>query len=109
MKQATWVNVGVIGIPANDGTPDFWYALLEPTEDQQQIQVSLKRLSYDHVAAAAIMRKSGHANGYARSILTGIWPSHDVLPQTELDQSGKKLRQRSAKVSATMKRVPEVA
>ena len=109
MKRATWVNAGVIGIPANDGTPDVWYALLEPADDQQHAQVSLKRLSYDHVAAAAVMRKSGHANGYARSILTGIWPSHDVLPQAELDQTGKKLRQRTAKITATMKRVPEVA
>ena len=35
------------------------------------------------------MRTSGHANGYIRSVLTGIWHSHDVLPQDVLDDTGK--------------------
>lgn len=108
-KRATWLNAGVIGIPANDGTPDVWYALLEPDSAQQHVQISLRRLSYDHIAAAAAMRKSGHANGYARSIVTGIWPSHDILPQTELEQTGKKLRQRSVKIDTTQKAVRAVA
>ncbi|MEM7748897.1 MAG: metallophosphoesterase family protein [Pseudomonadota bacterium] len=108
-KRATWLNAGVIGIPANDGTPDVWYALLEPITSEQQIQVSLKRLAYDHISAAAAMRKSGHANGYARSIVTGVWPSHDILPQVELGQTGKKLRQKTQKISAPEKRARAVA
>lgn len=108
-KRATWLNAGVIGIPANDGTPDVWYALIEPTESERQVQISLKRLAYDHITAAAAMRKSGHANGYARSVVTGIWPSHDILPQVELEQTGKKLRQKKQKVSASEKRIRAVA
>ena len=87
----TWLNAGVIGIPANDGTPDVWYALLEP--DGETLHLSLRRLAYDHIAAAAAMRRSGHANGYARAIITGIWPSHDVLPPAEREKTGKRLRQ----------------
>ncbi len=91
--ETLWVNAGVIGIPANDGTPDVWYAVMEAGEDGAR--VSLRRLQYDFAAAAASMRRSGHANGYARAIITGIWPSHDVLPQHELDQTGVRLREKS--------------
>ncbi len=107
--EATWLNAGVIGIPANDGTPDAWYALIEPGEDQNHVRISLKRLTYDYVTAAAAMRKSGHANGYARSIVTGIWPSHDILPPAELARTGQKLRQMSAKVLASRKAIRAVA
>ena len=109
IARTTWLNAGVIGIPANDGTPDVWYALLEPDDDLEHVRISLKRLTYDHVSAAAAMRRSGHANGYARSIVTGIWPSHDILPPTELDQTGKKLRQRSIKIATRQRAVRAVA
>ena len=108
-QNTTWLNAGVIGIPANDGTPDVWYALLEPDQQLDQIRISLKRLPYDHVTAAAAMRKSGHANGYARSIVTGIWPSHDILPKTELEKTGTRLRQQSAKIAIPQKHVRAVA
>ena len=94
--QKTWLNAGVIGMPANDGTPHGWYAVIQPQEDD--LSISLRRLSYDHIAAAAAMRRSGHANGYARAILTGIWPSHDILPRMELDQTGVKLRQKTIRL-----------
>ena len=29
------------------------------------------------------MRRFGHANGYARSLITGLWPSLDILPPAE--------------------------
>lgn len=91
-----WVNAGVIGMPANDGTPDVWYAVLEqrsgPDADGDDgLQIELKRLAYDHMQAAADMRRAGHANGYARTMVTGIWPSHDVLPPTERAASGHPL------------------
>ena len=38
------------------------------------------------------MRRSGHANGYARTLVTGVWPSFDVLPPTETAATGVKLK-----------------
>ncbi len=84
-----WVNAGVIGMPANDGTPDGWYALLDQSDGG--MHVSLHRLAYDHITAAAAMRRAGHADGYARTMITGIWPSHDVLPDTERRATGQPL------------------
>ncbi len=93
LGRGLWVNAGVIGMPANDGTADAWYALVSGTDEG--LSISLRRLAYDNVAAAAAMRRAGHANGYARTMITGIWPSHDVLPPVELQASGKRLRQRT--------------
>ena len=40
-----WLNPGVIGMPANDGTTRVWYAVLDFEKD---ISLSLHALSYDH-------------------------------------------------------------
>ena len=92
--EKSWVNAGVIGVPANDGTTDGWFALCERSGDD--VTVSLRRLTYDHDTAAARMRKAGHANGYARALTSGIWPSHDVLPPSELNATGRALSERKA-------------
>ena len=91
--ERLWLNAGVIGMPANDGTRDGWYALVTP--DRGGLSIALRRLAYDAPAAAAAMRRAGHANGYARTMVSGIWPSHDVLPPAELEATGRKLRQRT--------------
>ena len=94
--ETSWVNAGVIGVPANDGTPDGWFAVITP--DADGIRIALRRLAYDYLTAAASMRRSGHANEYARAIVTGVWPSHDVLPDAERAQTGIKLRQRTTRI-----------
>ena len=86
LQDGYWVNAGVIGMPANDGTPDGWFSLIQRIDGN--VRVELRRLSYDHTAAAADMRRAGHANGYARTLVTGIWPSHDVLPEAEHSATG---------------------
>jgi predicted phosphodiesterase len=88
-----WFNAGVIGMPANDGTPDVWYGLI--TEEADQVSFALKRLRYDHHAAAAAMRRWAHADGYAKTLVTGIWPSFDVLPDAEKQATGQRHRTRS--------------
>ncbi len=55
------------------------------------VAFSLHRLAYDAAAAAAAMRRYGHANGYARTLITGLWPSLDVLPSAERDAMGHRL------------------
>ena len=91
--RKVWFNPGVIGMPANDGTTDVWYGLV--TARAGAIQMTTHRLAYDHVAAAASMRRYGYANGYARALVTGLWPSLDVFPPEERAATGKRLRART--------------
>lgn len=85
-------------MPANDGTTDVWYGLMTP--DDRGVVLSTHRLAYDHHGAAAAMRRSGHANGYARTLVTGLWPSLDILPPRERNETGERLRRRSVRVRA---------
>ncbi len=79
--QGHWVNSGVIGMPANDGTKDGWYLLLIPENDA--VRCEWHRLEYEAKLAQTAMRKAGLNNGYADALVTGIWPSMDVLPDFE--------------------------
>jgi predicted phosphodiesterase len=71
----SWVNAGVIGMPPHDGRQATRYAVMSGG------QVILHRLDYDAPAAADAMRLTGLVQGYEQSLLSGIWPSEDVLPQ----------------------------
>jgi predicted phosphodiesterase len=96
-----WFNPGVIGMPANDGTPRVWYGLVEkPVEpnEEKNLRFSLHPLSYDHEKATAAVRAGGYADPYAEALSTGRWPSLDVLPATERAMSGCPLAPRSQDV-----------
>ena len=83
-----WLNAGVVGLPANDGSTDGWYMLIEP--DTKGFQVSWHRLVYD----AALSQGSTLAAGmqeYAQALSDGLWPSQDVLPPEERRQQGQRL------------------
>ncbi|HYE53053.1 MAG TPA: metallophosphoesterase family protein [Azospirillaceae bacterium] len=81
-----WHNAGAIGMPANDGTPRVWYALL--TALPQGIRVEHRALSYDWRGAQAAMRAARLPEGYAHGLETGLWPSLDVLPDAERAATG---------------------
>lgn len=87
--ETTWLNAGVIGMPANDGSPETRYLLL--SEDRHRVE----RLRYDHTHTAAKMRAAGLVQGYDQALLSGDWPSEDVLPpELRRDaQAGDGLRQ----------------
>lgn len=95
-----WFNPGVIGMPANDGTPKGWYGLISLDHDTNALRLSTHRLSYDHVGAAAAMRRAGHANEYARTLITGLWPSLDVLPDVERQQTGREIAPQTSTLAA---------
>jgi predicted phosphodiesterase len=99
--QAIWFNPGVIGMPANDGTPDVWYGLITADAATQTLNFATRRLTYDFHAAAATLRRQGHANGYARTFVTGLWPSLDVLPDAECAAAGVRIRQKSLRIKAS--------
>lgn len=89
LGDGLWVNAGSVGMPANDGTPRGWYALLTP--EGPGVRVTLHALSYDHAGAAARMRAEGLPEAYARCLETGRWPSEDVLPVSERARAGAAL------------------
>jgi predicted phosphodiesterase len=84
-----WHNSGALGMPANDGTSRVWYSLFLPKGDD--IEIRLMSLEYDARAAARKMRERGLPAGYADALETGLWPSCDVLPATELALRGEAL------------------
>ncbi|WP_086479273.1 metallophosphoesterase family protein [Oceanospirillum sanctuarii] len=87
-----WINAGVIGMPANDGTDTTWYLLLEPDTASGQINVSWHRLKYDVSAARNAMEDAGLITPYRQALADGLWPSMDVLPEAEKAQQGRELR-----------------
>lgn len=69
-----WINAGVIGMPANNGAQHTAYAVLRAGE------IDFFQLTYDSAQAADAMVRAGLTQGYDRALLTGYWPSEDVLP-----------------------------
>jgi predicted phosphodiesterase len=85
----TWLNAGVIGMPANDGTPRTWFATLRARNGHPEAR--FHALSYDHGAAARALRAAGLPDAYADTLETGLWPSLDVLPPAERAACGRPL------------------
>jgi len=91
-QQKVWLNAGVIGLPANDGTSRGWYALLTP-KGHGGLEISTRSFEYDVQAAAdAIYATPQLVRGYADSLLSGVWPSHDILPLEEQMNTGVALQ-----------------
>ncbi len=88
--SGAWLNAGVIGMPANDGTRDGWYMLLTP--EAEQLSVSWHRLSYAVTEAADAMRTAGLPAAYRDALLSGLWPNLDILPAAEQRRRGQPLQ-----------------
>lgn len=87
--ERVWINAGAVGMPADDGTPRAWFAVLTPAG--VTLRIEILPLAYDHAAAAAAMRAAGLPEGYAAALASGIWPSCDVLPTPERARRGTPL------------------
>ena len=72
------------------------------TDMGASLSLSVHPLDYDHAAAAAAVRAGGYADPYAEALLTGLWPSLDVLPASERAATGSPLEQRSEIVALSM-------
>ncbi|MGI9407427.1 MAG: metallophosphoesterase family protein [Hyphomicrobiaceae bacterium] len=86
VAERFWINAGVIGQPANDGTPDGWYGILNRRVDG--ITFSLHRLSYNAEPASQAVLAAGYADPYGDTLLSGVWPNHDILPEAETAATG---------------------
>lgn len=84
-----WLNAGVIGMPANDGTPDTWYLLLD--DRSGDLSFRFKRLTYDYQLAASLIRDKPLPQSYADTLVTGIWDNCEILPEEETRKQGKRL------------------
>jgi predicted phosphodiesterase len=86
-SDGTWLNAGVIGMPANDGTDTGWYMRLRL--EAEGVNVSWHRLHYDVETTSQSMLKGGLDNGYRTALKSGLWPSTDVLPDEDKRRTGQ--------------------
>ncbi|MDA0368499.1 MAG: metallophosphoesterase family protein [Proteobacteria bacterium] len=84
-----WHNPGVIGLPANDGTPRTWFSTL--SEDEDGLRLETTPLDYDHTAAQTQMRQAGLPEEYAATLSTGLWDNCEILPAAETRAQGTAL------------------
>ena len=84
-----WCNAGVIGMPANDGTPRAWYAILEAAGTG--LQCSHFSFCYDHRTTADLMDKSSLPSEYRDTLISGLWHNCDILPEVETQAQGVNL------------------
>lgn len=84
-----WFNAGVIGMPANDGTDDVWYGIMD--EEDAAITLTHRSFIYDAIEASARMREGKLPAEYAKTLLTGIWDSNEILPSIETARQGIEL------------------
>jgi hypothetical protein len=76
-----FVNCGVLGRPANDGTTDVGYTILDAASPELATYV---RLTYDHAALAAEMRAEALPAPFVETVLTGWWTTClEILPAKE--------------------------
>ena len=81
-----WLNPGVIGMPANDGSPQVWYAVLE--EQDASFQFTHHRMEYNYKLASEKMQTDFLPQEYARTLVTGIWDNTEILPPYESGLQG---------------------
>ena len=90
INDAYWLNAGVIGMPANDGSNNGWYMTLEETQDNS-VDADWHTLEFDFQASARDMRNQAMGPEYHDALLSGLWPSMDVLPDQEKAMQGRKI------------------
>ncbi len=83
----TWLNAGVIGMPANDGQTRVWYMLLDLQNDQ--LVYRHQTFAYDHELAATLMEEHQLPREYSNTLRTGLWDNCEILPPEETSQQGQ--------------------
>jgi predicted phosphodiesterase len=102
LEERYWLNAGVIGMPANDGGRHCWYMLLEPGESG--CTASWHRLDYDFASSRDSTVDAG-MGAYGNALANGLWPSIDILPQAEAQQTGQPLDLQPLQIAPAMRRL----
>lgn len=85
-EEKIWINPGVIGMPANDGSPTVWYAILN--DAKETFNFEHKTLAYNHKLTSKLMQNGLLPEEYSRTIVTGIWDNTEILPPIETGLQG---------------------
>jgi predicted phosphodiesterase len=88
-EKYTWLNPGVIGMPANDGTSKIWFATAEIKNEKFTCQ--FHHLDYDYKTAKKLMIENKLPISYAETLETGIWDNCEILPVEEAKMQGEKI------------------
>lgn len=70
-----WLNAGRVGLPPNDGRRGGRYARLDADGAR------ICRLDYDPASSFAAMISAGLSQGFDLTLMTGRWPTEDLLPE----------------------------
>jgi alkylhydroperoxidase/carboxymuconolactone decarboxylase family protein len=81
IKEKIWLNPGVIGMPANDGTTRVWYMTLEI--ESGALKYTHRSFEYDYATAQQLMFKNHLPEEYADTLSSGIWDNMEILPEVE--------------------------
>lgn len=81
-----WLNAGVIGMPANDGTTRVWYLMLH--DKDETLHYYHEAYEYDYESSASRMEALGLAAEYAHTLRTGLWDNCEILPEEETAAQG---------------------
>lgn len=87
-RDRRFVNVGVLGRPANDGRTHVWYCLITThrsvTGRPAPVDVDFIPVEYDHERLAREMRSEGLPDEFVATTLTGWWTTClEILPGKE--------------------------
>ncbi|KJD37025.1 diadenosine tetraphosphatase [Tamlana sedimentorum] len=82
-----WINPGVIGMPANDGNTEVWYAILD--DSVKPFHINFRKLAYNYNFTNKLMRNGILPESYAKTIANGIWDNMEILPEMEQQLQGK--------------------
>jgi predicted phosphodiesterase len=85
-ENKLWINPGVIGMPANNGHPDVWYAILD--DSNKSFNFTHQTLNYNYKLTSKLMLNDLLPEEYSRTIVTGIWDNTEILPPIESGLQG---------------------
>ncbi len=84
--EKLWLNPGVIGMPANDGTTRVWYMILEI--ENGKLKYTHQSFTYDHQQTQRLMYQNHLPEAYADTLSSGIWDNMEILPEIEKMEQG---------------------
>jgi predicted phosphodiesterase len=89
LGERCWHNSGALGMPANDATQRVWVSVLYPHDGG--ITLTHHALEYELQETADEIRAEALPEVYADALVSGFWPSLDILPDAERKMAGKPL------------------
>lgn len=82
-----WLNAGVIGMPANDGTSRVWYMIVD-TDAAGNVTYEHRSFTYDNAKTTLLMNQADLTPEYAKTLSTGLWDNCEILPDEETALQG---------------------